>query len=249
MSAHASHPMQDNPQPASWHLSSTALIQAGHPRITALAKDITRAATSEVSAAVLIHDWVRDEIAFGIPSGFYDTTAIETLDAKLGYCNTKASLFQALLRARSIPTRTRMMDLSAQVLKGVLDPGTAYVDHAITEVFLQGRWIQVDSYVVDSQLANVARRKLSKTSEKAGFGVHINGSSRWDGTTDSLIQCLNDGSIKDYVLKDHGLFADVADFYQRVQTARNRKTLFSAVALRLGHGYVNRQIQSVRDSA
>ena len=46
---------------------------------------------------------------------------------------------------RRISTRIRMMDLSAQVLQGLFDPGTAYVDHAITEVFLAGRWIKVDS--------------------------------------------------------------------------------------------------------
>jgi Transglutaminase-like superfamily len=228
------------------YLASTPLIQTAHPRITGLAQDITRTAQSEVEAAVLIHDWVRDDIAFGLPGGFYNTSAVETLDAKVGYCNTKVTLFQALLRAVAIPARIRMMDLSKQVLDGLFDPGTAYVDHAIAEVYLKGRWIKVDSYVTDRRLMAAARKKLLKTHEQAGFGIHINGNSQWDGATDNFIQCLNDGSIQNYVLKDHGVFADVADFYQQAQQARNRSTFFSALALRLGHSFINRQIQSVR---
>jgi hypothetical protein len=228
------------------YLESTSLIQAEHPRIVQLAQDITRSAPSRVAAAVLIHNWVRDEIAFGIPGGFYDTAATETLDAKVGYCNTKVTLFQALLRAASIPARIRMMDLSAQVLNGLLNPGTAYVDHAIAEVFLEGRWIKVDSYVTDRPLVAVARKKLSLSSEKAGFGIHLYGNSHWDGVSDNFIQCLNDGSIQNYVLKDHGIFTDVADFYQQSQQPRNRKTLLSSLGLRLGSSYVNRQIQNIR---
>ena len=235
--------------PNSDHLGSTALVETKHPRIMQLAEDITRSARTQIQAAVLLHDWVRDEIAFGIPSGFYETTATQTLDAKVGYCNTKVSLFQALLRAQAIPTRMRMMDLSAQVLGGLFDPGTSYVDHAITEAWLNGRWIQVDSYVVDLRLAAAAGSRLSKSQAKAGWGVHINGQSEWDGRSESFIQCLNDGSIKDYVLKDHGVFADVADFYQRVPAARNRKTLINSVAIRFGSSSINQQIQRVRNSA
>jgi hypothetical protein len=130
----------------------------------------------------------------------------------------------------------------------LITSGTAYVDHAIAEVYLKGRWIKVDSYVTDRRLVAAARKKLLKTREQTGFGIHINGNSQWDGATDNFIQCLNDGSIQNYVLKDHGVFADVADFYQQPQQARNRSTFFSALALRLGHSFINRQIQSVRAS-
>lgn len=249
MSAPTSHAAQYGIDAAEQHLGSTALMQSGHSRIVQLVNDITLKVASNTQAAVLIHDWVRDEIAFGIPSGFYETTATETLDAKVGYCNTKVTLFQALLRARSIPTRLRMMDLSAQVLRGLFDSGTSYVDHAITEVFLEERWVKVDSYVVDSRLSSAARKKLSASQDKAGFGVHINGKSQWDGISDNFIQYMNDGLIKDYVLKDHGIFADVADFYRKVPQARNRKTLVNSLAIRFGHNYINQQIQKVRESA
>jgi transglutaminase-like putative cysteine protease len=238
--------VEDDRLPNAENLQSTALIEANHPRIAALAKEITRNANSERMAAVRIHDWVRDQIPFGIPPAFYETSATESLDTKVGYCNTKVTLFNALLRASAIPSRMRMMDISAQVLQGLLDPGTPYVDHALTEVFLDGRWIKVDSYVVDKPLVVAAAKRLALSTSKAGFGIHLDGNPDWDGRSDNFIQYMNNASIPNYVLKDHGLFADVADFYQKVQTTRNRKTLISGLGIRLGSASINQRIQQIR---
>jgi Transglutaminase-like superfamily len=232
--------------PTTENLQSTALIETNHPRITALAKEITRGADSTRIAAVRIHDWVRDQIPFGIPPAFYETSATESLDVKVGYCNTKVTLFNALLRANAIPSRIRLVDLSAQVLHGLFYPGTPYVDHALSEVFLDGRWIKVDSYVVDKPLVIAATKKLALGSRKAGFGIHTEGRPDWDGRNDNFIQYMCSASIPNYVLKDHGLFADVADFYQRVQTARNRKTIITGLGIRLGSASINQRIQNIR---
>jgi transglutaminase-like putative cysteine protease len=231
------------------NLQSTVMIESNHPTIIALAKQITRDAGGERMAAIQIHDWVRDQIPFGIPPAFYETTATESLDVKTGYCNTKVTLFNALLRASGIPTRMRVMDLSAQVLDALFSPGTPYVDHALTEVFLEGKWIRVDSYVVDKPLADAARKRLRQSVQKAGFGIHLAGSSEWDGRSDNFIQYMDKTDIKDYVKKDHGLFADIADFYRKVPSARNRKTLISGLAIRLGSSSINQQINEIRSEA
>jgi hypothetical protein len=143
----------------------------------------------------------------------------------------------------------RMVDLSAQVLHGLLDRGTPYVDHALTEVFLNGKWIKVDSYVTDKSLAQTAAKKLSDTRAKAGYGIHIDGKSDWDGLSDNFIQYMNNDSIPNYLLKDHGLFVDVAEFYERAPNPRNRKTLVSSLFLRLGATSINRKIENVRNES
>jgi transglutaminase-like putative cysteine protease len=238
--------IEDRTLPTPDNLAATSLVETKHPRIATLAKEISGSAGSDRAAAVLLHDWVHDQIAFGIPPGFYETTATEVLDAKVGYCNTKVTLFSALLRARGIPTRMRMMDLSAQVLHGLFDPGTPYVDHAVTEVFLEGRWIGVDSYVVDKPLAIAAAKKLTASNSKAGFGVHQDGKPDWDGLTNNFIQCLDNKSISGYVLKDHGLFNDIMNFYQKTAEPRNRKTVVSGLITRFGSSYLNQRIQAMR---
>ncbi len=234
--------------PSMEYLSATPQIETTHPRIVSLSQQITKSADSDVEAAIQLHDWVRDEIAFGIPRGFYNATATDVLNEKVGYCNTKATLFNALLRAKGIPTRIRMMDLSAQVLNGLFDPGTSYVDHAITEVFLVRRWTKLDSYVVDSPLAAAAAKRLHGGNVKAAFGIHVDGQVKWDGNQDNFIQCNDNGSIPGYVLKDHGLFADVADFYKRTPESRNKTNAGSALLLRFGASFINRRIQSIRIS-
>jgi Transglutaminase-like superfamily len=241
--------MQESESPAATpYLTASGLIQTTHPKIVALAKEITIDATTAQAAAVLIHNWVRDRILFGLPPRFYATTAIESLDEKIGYCNTKVSLFNALLRAKNIPTRIRVVDLSAEVLSGVIDPGTPYVDHSFTEVFLEDQWLQVDSYVVDKPLVEAARKKLAASKRIAGFGIHSNGNTQWNGRTHSFIQCMNDGSIPSYVLKDHGLFSDVNEFYQKVQPARNRLNFLSSLGIRFGAPSINQHIQKVREN-
>jgi transglutaminase-like putative cysteine protease len=232
--------------PTSENLLSTRLIEANHPRIVTLAKQVTAGTNNKRVAAVLLHDWVRDQIPFGIPRGFYDTSAVETLDAKVGYCNTKVTLFSALLRATYIPTRMRIVDLSAQVLNGLLDPGTPYVDHAFAEVFLDGHWIKVDSYVVDKPLAVAARKRLATDGRKAAFGIHWDGQSEWDGLSDNFIQYMSNKSIPNYVLKDHGVFVDIADFYNKAANPRNRKTLLSGLGIQLGHSSINKKIEDIR---
>jgi hypothetical protein len=241
--------LEDERVPTTANLMSTDLIEANHPRIVTLAKQITRDTGGERAAAMRIHDWVRDQIAYGIPPAFYETSATESLDVKVGYCNTKVTLFNALLRARAIPTRIRVVDLSAQVLDGLLDPGTPYVDHALTEVFLDGRWIKVDSYVVDKPLVMVAARKLALTKRKAGFGIHTDGNPDWDGRNDNFIQYMDNDAIPNYVLKDHGVFVDVADFYQKIQATRNRKTVLTGLGIRLGSRSINQHIQRIRDES
>lgn len=215
-------------------------------RIQALAKTITHSATSPIEAAVLIHRWVRDEIAFGIPAQFYDMTASEVLDAKIGFCNTKTTLFSALLAAYGIATRLRMIDLSARVLNGLFDPGTPFVDHAITEVQLADQWYSVDSYVVDYALANQARARLDASGAEVGFGIHRMGSSEWDGASDSLIQAFDDGRNTGYINKQHGYFNDIADFYARTANARNRRTFTTGLIVRLIAASTNRAIDRVR---
>ena len=236
------------PAPTPADVAATAWIDAAHPRIRQLAADLTRGVATPTEAAVRLHDWVRDRIPFGIPPAFYALRASEVLEAGVGYCNTKTTLFSALLRAAGVPTRTHMFDLSAEVLRGLFDPRTAFVDHAVTEVWLDGRWIGVDSYVVDLPLARAAAARLRAEGREAGYGIHLAGTSTWDGRSAARIQCVASGAAAGWLQADHGLFADVADFYERVPQARNRRGVASGLLIRLASAGINRSIDAVRNA-
>lgn len=153
-------------------LGPTVAIDADAPSIRAQAARLTADARTDRERAVAIHDFVRDEVKFGWQAAFYESRASAVLAARIGFCNTKSTLFVALLRAAGIPARVRFVDLDAGLLRGIVRPGTPYVDHAFTEVYLDGRWIRTDSSIVDRELFDAAHRRLTAEGRLLGYGIH-----------------------------------------------------------------------------
>lgn len=204
------HAEEDEMRP---FLEPTEWVDSDHPQVIDAARRAMRGAASEREIAVRLHDFVRDEIRFGWTHSFYRMKASDVLRTRIGYCNTKATLFVALLRASGIPARQRFVDLDARVLSGLLTTGRAYVDHSFTEVKLDGVWRRTDSYVVDAALFRAARERLARDGGDLGWGVHRNGAPHWDGAGDAFVQWVNDGSVEWLTTVDHGVFEDAPTFY------------------------------------
>ena len=226
-------------------LEETAFIDYNHPRIQATVAEVTRGATDDREKAVRIHDFVRDEIQFGWASAFYDQTASAALESGIGFCNTKSTLFVAMLRAAEIPARQHFVSINAQIISDFLAPGTPYVDHSFTEVFLDGRWIATDSYIVDLPLFTAAQARLTREGRLLGYGVHGQGSPHWDGRSPAFAQFLNNGSFARLTNADHGVYADVEAFYASGQGV-NTLGFISRLFFRLAIGNANRAIDELR---
>ena len=94
--------------------SDAATIRDVATTVTAGARD-----ERERERAIRIHDFVRDEVRFGWAPAFYEMSASAVLTAGIGYCNTKSTLFVALLRAAGLPARQVFVDVSARILDGL----------------------------------------------------------------------------------------------------------------------------------
>jgi hypothetical protein len=81
-----------------------------------------------------------------------------------------------------------MVSINMNVLTGLGPPTNAYGDHALSEVYLGGRWLLVDSYTVDPQLHKAGMAAVREHGLSMGFGVHANGVNEWDGTGHSFVQ-------------------------------------------------------------
>ena len=219
-----------------------------HPNIRAAVSEATIGLRSPVERAIRIHDFVRDEVKFGWSSGFYDQSASEVLRNKVGYCNTKSTLFVAMLRAAGIPARQYFVDIHTSILAPFTDPGTPYVDHSFTEVNLEGKWLSVDSYIVDKRLFVRAKRKLQQESKPLGYGVHIDGTCDWNGQANSFAQFVKSGRFSGLSTNDYGVFEDVGAFYASGKGVNN----FNAL-VRLAFGLVargaNQRIEALRSEA
>jgi len=228
-------------------LGATPYIDSEHPTLRRQVAELVEGTSSERERAVRIHDFVRDEVRFGWMPAFYEMKASEVLAARRGYCNTKSTLFVALLRAAGIPARQHFVDIRTGILDGLISPGTPYVDHLYTEVFLEGRWLRVDSYIVDSPLHAQALERLARENRMLGYGVHRHGVVTWDGTADAFSQFVNDGSVPDLTWRDHGIHEDVGAFYRDTREPWNRRTFFLQLVFPMAASAANERIDTLRE--
>lgn len=113
-------------------LAAEPLLQATHPRITALATRLAEGTRDPRVVAERINRWVHDSVRKTISVSVPD--ALQVLTTRRGDCNEHTQLYLALARAAGIPARSAT--------------GLAYLDgkfyyHAWPEVFL-GSWVAVD---------------------------------------------------------------------------------------------------------
>ena len=119
------------------YLQATANCQSDSATIIALANSITAGATTNYEKAVLIYNWVRDNLAY---SFYYNTQkgALGTLQSMSANCCDHAHLVVALARAAGLPAR---------YVHGYCyftSSGTWY-GHVWAEIYVDGTWITADA--------------------------------------------------------------------------------------------------------
>jgi hypothetical protein len=227
-------------------LAPTPVIDADHPAVVRLAAELTAGAEGDRERAIRLHDFVRDEIRFGWQNEFYEVRASEVLAARVGYCHTKSSLFVALLRAAGVPARPHFVDLDARLLAGLIDPGTPFVDHSYAEVWLGGRWVLTDSYIVDPPMFRTAHVRLRAEGRRYGYGVHADGTDRWDGIQDAFSQFIRTSADDQFSRTDSGVHADVVAFYRDRPAAWNPRTRLLRVIGGVAFPNANRAVERIR---
>lgn len=229
-------------------LSPTRYIDSDHPQIKAAVAEIAPPTLTHRERAVRIHDYVRDRIKFGWAPEFYDQPASEVLKSEVGYCNTKGTLFTAMLRAADIPARQHFVNINAEILVPFIDPGTPYVDHSFVEVWLGEKWCSTDSYIVDLPLHAAALRRLKERRQSIGFGIHRDGTNRWDGRGDSFCQYVRSPNALVLTTRDYGVYDDVGAFYASGNGANRLNFVLKLVFGSFARA-ANRRVQVVRDAA
>ena len=109
--------------------------------------DLVKASKDPNELTKDIFMFVRDKIIFG--GDHWQVKASETLKKGYGACWNKNLLMIALLRYYKIPSRLKANPVKNDFMKSAM--GAAYLTvsnpfyHCFTEVYLDGRWIAVDS--------------------------------------------------------------------------------------------------------
>lgn len=174
-----SSPTDSLDDPALW-LGNTRLLDLDNSKLRLRAMRITQLAGSDVQKAIRIHDFIKS-LPFGCPTFGGHSSAVAVLKSGRGDCHSKGTLFVALLRSANVAARLRFVSLSGAFLRGILDLKDTSITHAIGEVYLQGQWIQTDTYVADDALEKQALALLAQEGQLLGYGVHRQGRRYWSG--------------------------------------------------------------------
>lgn len=125
-----------------------------------------------------IYNFVRDEILFG-----YNTDdsipASKVLADGYGQCNTKGTLFMALLRACNIPCRVHGFTIDKALQKGAMT-GIVYknapqnVFHSWVEVYFEDKWYELEAFILDKKYLGKLKEKRNDCSGAfCGYGVAV----------------------------------------------------------------------------
>jgi transglutaminase-like putative cysteine protease len=123
-------------------------VDADHPAVAALARQLSEPGGSDLRNAVTLYYWVRDQIRYNpyaLDISSNGLSASQTLAQGEGWCVPKAILLAALCRAAGIPARLGYADvrnhLSTERLRQAMQTDVFYF-HGYTSIYLEEQWVK-----------------------------------------------------------------------------------------------------------
>ncbi|MBQ5316423.1 MAG: transglutaminase family protein [Oscillospiraceae bacterium] len=155
------------------YLEKTPMLDYDNADIQSLIKSRGWLGMGEFERTKAIYDFVRDEILFG-----YNTddgiSASDVLSDGYGQCNTKGTLFMALLRACGIKCRVHGFTIDKKLQKGAMT-GFVYknapddIFHSWVEVCCEGRWYELEAFILDTRYLTQVQRIFDGVDDDGGF--------------------------------------------------------------------------------
>ncbi len=160
------------------YLAETLMLDFSNYRIRKLIKRRGWHRLDEFERIKAIYNFVRDEILFGYNSDD-SIRASKVLADGYGQCNTKGTLFMALLRGCGIPCRIHGFTIDKKLQKGAMT-GLVYalaprnVFHSWVEVCLDGVWYELEAFILDKPyLESLQSINSDCTGAFCGYGVAV----------------------------------------------------------------------------
>lgn len=191
-----------------------------------------------------IYDFVRNEILFGYNVAD-DIPASRVLSDGYGQCNTKGTLFMALLRASGVLCRFHGFTIGKQLQKGAMT-GIVYkrapdhILHSWVEVFYKDKWYNLEGYILDEKYLKKLQAANRCEGAFCGYGVAVknfeNPVIEWNGN-DTYIQ-------SEGITYDFGVFDSPDAFFERYTQDLSRLKAFLYRCY--GRRAMNRNVKKIR---
>ena len=160
------------------YLSQTHMLDYDNYKIQELIRKRGWRELPEFERIRSIYNFIRDEIRFGYNVDD-SIPASKVLKDGYGQCNTKGTLFMALLRAVGIPCRVHGFTIRKELQEGAMT-GFVYkqapknIFHSWVEVYLEGKWYELEAFIIDKDYLGKLQKKNSNcTGAFCKYGVGV----------------------------------------------------------------------------
>jgi hypothetical protein len=197
-------------------LVETKLLNYNNSEIQNLIINRKWLSLNEKERILAIYNYVRDEILFGYNTND-DIPASIVLQDGYGQCNTKGTLFMALLRATGVPCRIHGFYVDKIIQKGTIT-GFFYkqspkeILHSWVEIYYKEKWFNLEGFILDVAYLNSLQKLYSDSSDSfCGYAVAIddfkNPPIEWD-ENDTYIQ-------KNGIIEDLSILNDADELFSK----------------------------------
>lgn len=228
------------------YLAETNLLNYKHPTVVELTNKRGWNQLLDEEKIKQIYNFVKNEILFGYNESDELPASIILLEG-YGQCNTKSTLFMALLRSVEIPCRFHGFIIDKKLQKGVID-GILYkitpdeLIHSWVEVFWNNKWISMEGLIIDNAyLKNIQITYKDCKRSFCGYGIStenlMNPRNEWNGE-DTYIQ-------KESIVRDLGVFNSPDEFYEKYGS--NLKGLKKILYKYIIRQIMNTKVKKIRD--
>lgn len=228
------------------YLRETPMLDYGSASIQALIHERNWSELPETERVQAIYNFVRDEVLFGYNIDD-NIPASHVLADGFGQCNTKGTLFMALLRPCGIPCRIHGFMIDKKLQKGAMT-GIVYrnapqeILHSWVEILLDGRWYELEGFILDKgYLGNLQAAHPECTGPFCGHGVAVK-----DFRHPPIDFDCNDTYIQsEGITRDLGIYDCPDDLLQEHSQAMSAIKAFSYRYL--GRHLMNRNVKKIRN--
>lgn len=193
-----------------------------------------------------IYNYVRDDILFGYNVSD-NISASRVLADGYGQCNTKGTLFMALLRAVKIPCRVHGFTIDKRLQKGAMT-GFVYrnapqnVLHSWVEVLFEEKWYELEAFIIDKRyLQNLQTMNQSCKGAFCGYGVAVT------NLQNPLIDWNRNNTYiqSEGINQDFGVYNSPDDFLKKHH--QNISKLKEFIYRNIGRHLMNRNVKRIRN--
>lgn len=228
------------------YLRETPMLDYSSASIQALIHKNGWSELPETERVRAIYNFVRDEMLFGynVDDGI---PASRVLADGFGQCNTKGTLFMALLRPCGIPCRVHGFMIDKKLQKGAMS-GIVYrnapqeILHSWVEVLLDRRWYELEGFILDKgYLKSLQAAHPKCTGAFCGYGVAVKDFQHPVVDFDRNDTCIQSEGIT----RDLGIYDCPDDLLQE-----HRQTMSASKAFvyhHLGRHLMNRNVGRIRN--